>query len=609
MQTITRLFDFLYYQKDHQPVEKAFGHKVDGKWEFYSTDDVIRLSQQLAHGFLKLGLKKGDKVAIVVAKNRPEWVVCDFAMSQIGLINVPVYPTITQREYEYIFNEASVQYCFTDGEALHGKVAKAMWSIPTLKGIFTYDKTEGATHWSELFREGDFTAIKAISDTIQPEELATIIYTSGTTGDPKGVMLSHKNIVSNVLSVLSIIPIRAGNPVISFLPLNHIFERSILYGYTHNSVQVHFTGTDNLGGENGDLRDVKPVFFTTVPRLLEKVYEKIVNTGLALTGVKRKLFFWALKLTESYQFDKEPSGFDAIQWKIADKLIFSKWRVALGGNIDGIIVGASPCPMRIAQVFSAAGIPIREGYGLTETSPGLAIGRFEKGGAKLGVVGPVIPNVVIKIDNREGIYREEEGEILACGDNVMMGYYKKQDATDAVISEIEGKRWLHTGDIGRFIPNPSGGAKFLQITDRKKELLKTSGGKYIAPAPIESKLKEDFLIDQAMVVGDNMKFASALIVPAADALKDWCNNNSVEWTTMKAVIANPKVRAMYQNIVDAANPSFSHVEQVKKFALIDFAWEPMKADGSEAELTPTMKLKRRVITQKCQKQIDEMYAG
>jgi long-chain acyl-CoA synthetase len=608
MQTITRLFDFLYHQQATHPLEKAFGHNVAGKWEFYSTAEVVKMSQQLAHGFLKLGLKKGDKVAIVIAKNRPEWVVCDYAMSQLGLINVPVYPTITQREYEYIFNEAGVQYCFTDGEVLHNKVAKAMWKIPSLKGIYTFDTTKDAHHWSELFVEGDFAKIKAISDTVKPEDLATIIYTSGTTGDPKGVMLSHNNIVHNVLSVSEITPIQADDPVLSFLPLNHIFERSVTYAYTYKSAIVYYTGTDNLGGENGDLKAVQPKFFTTVPRLLEKVYEKIVNTGLTLTGVKRKLFFWALKLTESYQYDRQPSGLEGLQWKIADKLIFSKWRMALGGNVTGIVVGASPCPMRIAQVFSAAGIPIREGYGLTETSPGLAIGRFTKGGAKLGVVGPIVPNVTVKIDDSDGIYREGEGEILAAGNNVMMGYYKKEETTNEVISMKDGIRWFHTGDIGRFVPNPNGNP-FLQITDRKKELLKTSGGKYVAPAPIESKLKEDFLVDQAMVVGDNMKFVSVLIVPATDALKDWCNNNGVAWTSLKDAIANPKVKAAYQQIVDASNPNFNHVEQIKKIALIHEPWEAMKADGTEAELTPTMKLKRRVIAQKCQKHIDDMYVG
>ncbi|MEM9848362.1 MAG: AMP-binding protein, partial [Bacteroidota bacterium] len=355
----------------------------------------------------------------------------------------------------------------------------------------------------------------------------------------------------------------------------------------------------------GDLRTIAPTFFTTVPRLLEKVYEAIYNKGLELTGIKRSLFFWALSLTDDYEYDKEYGGFAALKRSIADKLIFSKWREALGGNVKGIITGAAPCPAKILRVFSAAGIPVREGYGLTETSPTLTLNEYGKGMAMIGTTGPIIDGVTLLIDRSEGDYREGEGEILAIGPNVMQGYYNKPQKTAEVFKEMDGKRWFRTGDVGKFVE--SGGRKFLKITDRKKELLKTSGGKYVAPAPIEGKMREDFLIEQMMVVGDKRKFVSALIVPSEEALKDWCENNNVTWTGRSDAIKNDKVIARYQETINQCNPQFSHIEQVKKFRLLDAEWEPTKTDGSTAELTPTMKLKRRVILEKFADEIEEMY--
>jgi len=437
---------------------------------------------------------------------------------------------------------------------------------------------------------------------IKPNELATLIYTSGTTGQPKGVMLSHNNIVSNVRDVGEIFPISAGDRALSFLPICHIFERAASYAYTSHSIEVSFAGTSNLGGDDGDLKATQPHFFTTVPRLLEKVYEKIYNKGLTLSGLKRKLFFWALDLTKDYEIDQSKG----LQMRIADALIFSKWREALGGNVKGIVSGAAACPTKIKQVFSAAGIPIREGYGLTETSPGLAIGRFSKGGAVMNAIGPSLKSVELMIDASDGNYRPGEGEILAKGPNIMMGYFNKPEATAAVTKEIDGEKWFCTGDVGTLVKGPTG-EDFLKITDRKKELLKTSGGKYVAPAPIENKLKEDFLIEQVMVVGEKKKFVSALIVPAEEALQDWCRNNDVEWTSMVEVVQNPKVVAAFQKAVDEANPHFSKTEKIKKFTLVPGPWEPVKADGSKAELTPTLKLKRRVIIEKYDSMIDDIY--
>jgi long-chain acyl-CoA synthetase len=601
---VTRLFDFIYHQKENCPQEKAYGHKINGEWKYYSTDQIIQMANQASCGLIKLGVQPGDKVALIVYKNRPEWVAMDIAIQQVGAINVPVYPTISPGEYEYIFNDAGVKIAFVGEGDLYEKVNSKINAIPTLTDIYTLDKAEGKKYWEDIFTSEGQDIVDARKAAIDPSELATLIYTSGTTGNPKGVMLSHDNIVSNVRCVNDLLPLDSGDIALSFLPICHIFERSAAYSYAYSGINVVFTGTDNLGGENGDLRAVQPHFFTTVPRLLEKVYEKIYNKGLELTGMKKKLFFWALSLTDNYEFDQAPGFKD----KIADKLIFSKWREALGGNVKGILTGAAACPMKMVKVFSAAGIPIREGYGLTETSPGLTINTFEKHGAMLGTVGPAIKIITVKIDPSDGNYREGEGEILAKGPNIMMGYYNQPEKTAEVFKEIDGERWFLTGDIGKMIKG-AGGNEFLKITDRKKELLKTSGGKYVAPAPIENKFKEDFLIEQMMVVGERQKFVSALIVPAPEALQNWCKNNGEKWTSMEDAIKNPNVIAQYQKCIDGFNPEFSHIEQIKKFALLNATWDAIKEDGSKAELTPTMKLKRRVILEKYQGAIDGIYGN
>lgn len=603
---VTRLFEYIYYQLEKYPLEKSIGYNYSGQWKYFSTNEIIEAANKVSHGLMKLGLKAGDKVALVSYKNCPEWIIMDIGMQQLGIINVPVYPTISSSEYEYIFNDSEVKYCFAGEGDLFDKVKEAQANVPSLIDIYTFDKQEGRKHWKDIFADGDAAILQAKKDAVKAEDLATIIYTSGTTGNPKGVMLSHSNIVSNVKSVREIFPIKNGSRVLSFLPICHIFERTASYSYMYLGMEIVFTGTENLGGETGDLQTIKPHFFTTVPRLLEKVYEKIYNKGLALTGIKKKLFFWALRLTDGYAFDQKRSGLTSLKWKIADKLIFSKWREALGGNVVGIITGAAACPAKMIRVFSAAGIPVREGYGLTETSPGLTISRFNEGGAIIGTVGPPLANVEILIDSSDGNYREEEGEILAKGPNIMQGYYRQPDKTAEVMKEIDGQTWFCTGDVGKLVKGP-GGKQFLKITDRKKELLKTSGGKYVAPAPIENKFKEDFLIEQMMVVGEKQKFVSALIVPAIEALKDWCTENEVPWSDFNEVIKNEKVLAHYQNVINHFNPEFGHVEQIKKFKLLDSTWETVKADGSEAELTPTMKLKRRVILDKYKNEIDQMY--
>ncbi len=601
-----RLFDFIHYQQEIYPLQEAFGSRRDGEWKYYSTAETIEMANKASRGLIRMGVEPGDKIAVAVYQNRPEWVILDIAIQQIGAVNVPVYPTISPGEYEYIFNDSQAQYCFVGKDDLYDKVREAQKNVPSLKEVYTFDRHMGRPFWEDIFSDEGQDEVEKRKAAVRPEEMATLIYTSGTTGAPKGVMLSHNNIVSNVLAVKKIFPIQAGDTALSFLPLCHIFERTALYVYTFKGLRIAFTGTDNLGGEEGDLRAVRPHFFTTVPRLLEKVYEKIYNKGLELSGLARNLFFWALNLTEGYEYDKAYSGLAAAKIKIADRLIFSKWREALGGRVKGIVTGAAPCPVKMARVFSAAGIPIREGYGLTETSPGLAVGRFEPGGAMLGTIGPSIDKVELMIDTSSGLYRDGEGEILAKGPNIMMGYYNKPEATAEVMKEIDGEQWFCTGDVGRMVEG-KGGRQFLQITDRKKELLKTSGGKYVAPAPIENKLKEDFLIEQAMVVGESRKFVSALILPATEALQDWCEHKGIAWTSLEEAIQHPEVIRKYQRIIDAYNPLFSKVEQIKKFKLLSGTWEPVKSDGTEAELTPTMKLKRRVIRDKYNDAIESIY--
>lgn len=602
----SRLFDYIYHQQTHCPQERAIGYFHQGAWKYFSTNQIIEQVNKASRGLIKLGLQPGDKVALCVYKNRVEWSIMDLALLQIGCIDVPVYPTISPREYEYIFNDASVKYAFVGKDDLYDKVNQAKANIPTLKGIYTFDRAEGKAYWEDVFSDEGAEEVEKRKAAVKTEDLATLIYTSGTTGDPKGVMLSHKNICHNVRAVEELMPIKKGEIALSFLPLCHIFERTANYSNYYLGVNIVYTGTDNLGGEDGDLRTIRPHFFTTVPRLLEKVYEKIYSKGLALTGAKKKLFFWALSLTEDYQYDSQHSGLSGIKRKIADKLIFSKWREALGGRVVGILTGAAPCPIKMARVFSAAGIPIREGYGLTETSPGLAINRYNSTDACLGTVGPALKGVELMLDPSDGNYREGEGEILAAGDNIMMGYYNKPEKTAQVFKEIDGKRWFLTGDIGTFVMG-SNGQQFLKITDRKKELLKTSGGKYVAPAPIESSLKENFLIEQVMVIGDKQKFVSALIIPSKETLVNWAKEKGINVEDYSKVLTDPKTMEKFQQIIDGNNPNFSKIEQIKKFCLLNADWEPMKADGSDAELTPTLKLKRRVIRSKHANEINGIY--
>jgi len=601
----TRLFEYIERQLEKHPLDKCLGRKEGNEWKFWSTKEIIDSAHQLASGLIGLGLKKGDKVSMVAYKNRPEWYIVDLATQYLGITNVPLYPTISSNEYVYILNDSEVKACFVGADDLYEKLDAAKGSVETLQHIYTFDKAEGKPFYEDLFNNNNKDAVLASKKTIKAEDLATIIYTSGTTGNPKGVMLSHRNISHVVDVTLQSFPLTPSGKVLSFLPLCHIFERACIYGYSDSCVSVYCTGTDNLGGEDGDLKSVGPQFFTTVPRLLEKIYEKIYNKGLELTGLKKKLFFWALSLADEYEHGKTFTGIDAIKRKIADKLIFSKWREALGGQVKGIITGAAPCQTKIIKVFSTAGIKVLEGYGLTETSPTLSVNRFD-GYAKVGTVGPIIEGVDLYIDNTDPNYADGEGEILVSGPNIMLGYYNKPEENAEVFTKLRGKTYFKTGDIGKLVDGPKS-RQYLKITDRKKELLKTSGGKYVAPAPIENKLKEDFLIEQVMVVGDAQKFVSALIIPAEEALKDWCGQNDVKWTDLKTACADEKVIKCFQECIDKTNPNFSHVEQIKKFTILPTTWEAIRPNGEKTELTPTMKLKRRVIAEKYGREIEAIY--
>ena len=578
---LTRLFDLIPYQIQKFNKEIAFSRKEEGVWKTYSSKEVQDIIDELSLGFLAQGIQAGEKVAII-SENRPEWNFIDLACQQIGVISVPMYPTITVADYAYIFDHAEVKVIFAGDQTIYDKALQA----GNGRKIYTFDRLPEVAHWTEVQaggKPGDRASLANHKANVKPEDLFTIIYTSGTTGRPKGVMLNHSNVLSNLMSVSHIMSPPVGtSKVLSFLPLCHIFERTASFCFVYMGYSIYYAENMETIGDN--LKEVQPHLFNTVPRLLEKVYDKIVAKGYELTGVKKKLFFWALELGLRNDPAADMGGWYDFQLKIANKLIFSKWREALGGNIQQINSGASALQPRLDRVFWAAGIRVCEGYGLTETSPVVTASIGTKEEIRIGYVGKIVKDVEVKI--------AEDGEILVKGPNIMQGYYKEPEMTAEVIKD----GWFHTGDIGIL------DGRYLKITDRKKEMFKTSGGKYIAPQVMENKFKESPLIEQLIVVGADRNYPAALIVPSFDGLKEFCKRSDIAYTTDAEMIQNEQVQEKYLSEVAKYNELFGNWEQIKRFELLDAPW------GIETgELTPTMKLKRKVIMEKYADRVEALY--
>ena len=589
IQEPTRLFDCIEYHLQQSPLEDMLAAKEGDQWKKYSTAEVSKLINQLSAGLIRYGIgykertpESLDKVSII-SKNRPEWLITDMAVQQAGGVLTPIYPTININELEFILQDAEVKIIFVNDESLYQKVMSIKERLPHLKEIFSFELVPGAKHWTELLNDDADTLlqVKEISAKITSDDIATIIYTSGTTGKPKGVMLSHKNIVSNVQASMPCFP--PGNRALSFLPLNHIFERMVSYLYLFKGISIYYAESLETIGEN--LKEVRPHMFTTVPRLLEKVYEKIMAKGNELTGIKKKLFFWAHSLAEKFDINTKAGFVYKLKLAIANKLIFKKWREALGNEVNAIVSGGAACQVRLIRIFTAARLTVMEGYGLTETSPVISVNRYDKEGRMFGTVGCLIDHVEVKI--------ADDGEILCKGPNVMLGYYKHPELTAEV---MEGE-WFKTGDIGMMVNN-----KFLKITDRKKEMFKTSGGKYVAPLPIESKLKESPYIENVMVTGAEQKYTGALIIPSFPNLREWCKANKLNYSTDEEMISNDRVVEMYKDLVESFNKYFNHVEQIKKFELLPHDWSV-----ETGELTPKLSLKRKVIMERYRDSIERIY--
>lgn len=581
-----RLFDLLHNLRRLPEKADALAAKENGMWRTYSTTEYIDTVNQLSYAFLDLQIKRGDKVGII-SNNRPEWNFVDFACLQTGAINTPLYPTISEHDLKHVLHEAEIQYFFVSSPELAEKVKRCADGSP-LKEIFCF--TEGAGYRSlrdlttKSFSDAQVGELEKVKQSIRPQDLATIIYTSGTTGNPKGVMLSHVNFLSNVEGTKDLCPFTPEWRALSFLPLNHVYERMLSYLYLSRSVSVYYA--ESLDTIAADLKEVRPQIFVTVPRLLEKVYEKIVQTGSQLSGLKKVLFFWALNLGLRYEQFGANGWWYGVQLKVANKIIFNKWREALGGKIQAVVSGGSALQIRLAKVFHAAGIKVLEGYGLTETSPVIAVNIFDEKDIRIGTVGPVLKNVQVRL--------AEDGEIYVKGSSVMMGYYKQPQLTAEAIDE-EG--WFHTGDIGVFVED-----RFLKITDRKKEMFKTSGGKYITPQFIENRLKESRFIEQAMVLGENEKYPAAFIVPSFSFLKQWCSKRNIAFDSPAQIITHPDVKARIAKEVERLNNELAQYERIKKFELLPKEWTI-----EQGELTPKLSLKRKIIMQNNQESYKRLF--
>ena len=580
MINITRLFDFPYYQLEKHNLDKALITKNNGEWIATSTQEYINKANAISRGLLRLGVKANDKVAIISMNNRTEWNICDIGILQTGAQDVPIYPTITQEDYEYVLNHSEAKYCFVSCKEVLSKINAIKHNVPTLKDIFCFDEVDGCKNWAEVLElgadESNQNEVEDRKNAVTNDDLATLIYTSGTTGRPKGVMLTHKNIVSNALNSAARLPIDIGNSKsLSFLPVCHIYERMLLYMYQYCGTSIYFA--ESLETISDNLKEIKPDVMSAVPRLLEKVYDKIYAKGAELTGLKKKLFFWAVELGLQYEPYGKNGALYELKLKIARKLIFSKWQEALGGNLKAIASGSAALQPRLARVYNAAGIPVMEGYGLTETSPVVSVNDMRKSGFRIGTVGKLLADTEVKI--------AEDGEILVKGPQVMMGYYKDQEKTD----EVMKNGYFHTGDIGEIDADG-----FLKITDRKKEMFKTSGGKYVAPQVLENQFKQSRFIEQIMVIGDGEKMPAAFIQPNFEFITDWAKMHNVSLgNSTQELINNPKLLERIQKEVDIHNAKFGKWEQIKRFELTPDIWSI-----DEGHLTPTMKMKRKVIKNK-----------
>lgn len=584
---ITRLFDFPYYQLETYNLKRAFSTKYNGKWETISTQEYIDKANQLSRGLLKLGVQPNEKIAIISTTNRTEWNICDIGVLQTGAQTVPIYPTISKEDYEYILNHSESSYCIVSDISIIEKLNQIKGNTK-LKGVFTFDEIKGEKNYTEILELGksdeNQKEVEARKDAIKSSDLATIIYTSGTTGRPKGVMLSHHNIVSNVISSKKRVPLDYGNSkALSFLPVCHIFERMILYLYQYCGVDIYFAESIEKLTENA--QEVKPEVMTAVPRLYEKIYDKIILKGEDLSGIKKKLFFWAVNLGLKY----EPYGANGWWYEkqlgIARKLIFSKWQAALGGELKLMVSGSAALQPRLTRVFAAAGMPIMEGYGLTETSPVISVNDENDGNFRVGTVGKVIENVEVKFG--------EDGELMVKGPNVMQGYYKDPEKTASVMKD----GFFCTGDKGEFDKDG-----FLKITGRTKEMFKTSGGKYVVPPLLEGQLKQSLFIEQVMVVGEGEKMPAAIIQTNFEYLRDWAKDNEINFSSNEDLVSNQQVIDAIQKEVDECNCHFGKWEQIKRFELTPDEWT---IDGGH--LTPTMKMKRAVIKKIYQNLYDKIY--
>lgn len=585
-QPINRVFDLLTEAIAKHNKPDIFASKIKGQWVKLSAQDFVNSVNQFSLGLLKSGVSAGDKIAII-SESRPEWNIVDFGIQQVGAISVPLYPNITVEDYRYIFQDAGIKLVFVGDETLLARAREAAQESTSVKEIYCFDKITGEKHWQSITDTANaenLAKLEALKNVVKTDDLLTLIYTSGTTGKPKGVMLSHQNIISNFEACKNYFPIGPDCRALSFLPLNHVYERMVLYLYMRVGTSIYYA--QNMGTIAEDLKDVQPEIFTTVPRLLEKVYDKIVAKGYELDGLKRRIFLWALDLGLKYDPNLNQGWWYNTQLAWAKKLVFSKWQEALGGNIRLICSGAAALQPRLARVFWAAGIPVSEGYGMTEASPVIATNRTQPLDLRIGTVGPIIDGGTVKI--------AEDGEILYKGPNVMLGYYNLPDLTQEAIDQ-EG--WLHTGDIGKLEEG-----RYLKITDRKKEIFKTSGGKYIAPQVLENKIKESVYVEQIMVVGEGQKFPGALIVPEFTALQEWCKTHNVPYTSDAEMVQNPQVLKLLHDEVVHFNHEFAPYEQVKKIVLLPNLWTI-----ESGEITPTLKPKRKVIVNKYKEQIESMY--